>query len=281
MSLFVPKPNRWLWSFDSRTDRPSATDGTSTTPGNNSKGSYSSAIVSSANMADDGWWIEVYISSGAGSAVARDTLVDIGMDPAGGTSYSVLIPDLLAPNSAPYATFGGIPYSFPVHIPAGAQLAARSSVNNATGGTPRVAIAVYGHPSNPDMRWKGSTVEALGVTAASSNGTAVTSGGASEGSWTTLGTSTYDARYVELGFGINNSAMTALGYHVDLSHGASGGDVMLIENQLVITTAAEQVTKYATEQAFCKIPAGDSVYGRMQCSGTANTGLSMAAYLVS
>ena len=44
MSLLVPKPNRWLWSFDSRTDRPNAIDGTSTTPGDNSKGSYSASL---------------------------------------------------------------------------------------------------------------------------------------------------------------------------------------------------------------------------------------------
>ena len=281
MSLYVPKPNRWLWSYDSRTDRPSTTDGTSTTPGNNSKGSYSSAIVSAANMANDAWWVEIYVSSGAGSGAARDTLVDIGMDPAGGTSYSVLIPDLLAPNSAPYATFGGIQYSFPLHIPAGAQLAARTSVNNATGGNPRVAIAVYGRPTRPDMRWKGKYVEALGITAASSNGTTITSGTTSDGSWTSLGTASFDSSYVEVGFGINDSTMSALGYHMDVSHGASGGDVADLSDVLASTTAAEQVTKYPSGQTYCNVPAGTTVYGRMQCSGTPDSGLSMAAYLVS
>lgn len=280
MSLLVPKPNRWLWSFDSRTDRPSTTDGTSTTPGNNSKGSYSAAIVSSANMAADAWWIEIYVSSGAASAAARDTLVDIGMDPAGGTSYSVLIPDLLAPSSAPYATFGGIQYSFPLHIPAGAQLAARTSVNGGAG-NPRVAIAVYGQPTNPDMRWKGTAVEALGIVAASSRGTTVTSGTTSEGAWTSLGTASFDSWYVDVGFGIQNTAMSALGHHMDLSHGASGGDVIDLVDSLASTTAAEQVTKYASSQSFCEIPAGATVYGRMQCSGTPVSGLSMAAYLVS
>ena len=279
MSLFVPGPNVWGWSFDSRTDRPSATDGTSTTPGNNSKGSYSSAIVSSANMAFDAWWIEVFISSGAGSAAARDTLVDIGMDPAGGTSYSVLIPDLLGSSSAPYATFGGHSYAFPLHVPAGAQLAARSSVNNATGGTPRVAIAVYGAPSNPEMCWKGRSVQALGITSGSSAGTSITSGTTSDGSWTSLGTLTDDAHYFECGFGISNSAMAALGYHLDVGCGVSTGDVVVIQDCCASTTAAEQVTKFSRGR-FADIAEGLNVYGRMQCSGTADTGLSMAAYAV-
>ena len=278
--LSVAEPNRWLWSFDSRTDRPSATDGTSTTPGNNSKGSYSSAIVSAANMANDAWWIEVYVSSGAGSAAARDTLVDIGIDRAGGTSYSVLIPDLLAPSSAPYATFGGIQYSFPLHIPAGSQLAARTSVNGGTG-NPRVAIAVYGRPSKPTRWWKGTRVEALGITAGSSAGTGVTSGTTSEGAWVSLGTASFDSHYAEVGFGIHSGSMSALGHHMDLSHGSTGGEVIDVMDVLASTTSAEQVTKYASGQVFCDIPAGATVYGRMQCSGTPVTPLSMAAYLVS
>lgn len=232
-------------------------------------------------MADDVWWIEIYISSGAGSAAARDTLVDIGMDPAGGTSYSVLIPDLLAPSSAPYATFGGIQYSFPLHIPAGAQLAARSSVNGGAG-TPRVAIAVYGRPTNPAMRWKGTNVEALGITAASSAGTTVTPGSTSDGSWVSLGTASFDSWYAEVGFGNHDTTMSAFGFHLDLSYGASGGDVMLIQDALVSTTGAEQITKYATTQSYCEVPAGATVYGRAQCSGTPDvTNPSMAAYLVS
>lgn len=279
MSLLVPGPNRFTWAFDSRTDRPSATDGTSTTPGNNTKGSYSSAIVSAANMANDAWWVEIYISSGAGSAAARDTLVDIGMDAAGGTSYSVLIPDLLGSSSSPYATFGGHRYAFPLHIPAGAQLAARSSVNNATGGNPRVAIAVYGCPTNPELLWKGHAVEALGIVSGSSRGTSITSGTTSEGSWTSLGALSNDAHFFEVGFGINNATMAALGYHLDVGCGVSTGDVVVIQDALASTTSAEQVTKPAYGK-FADIAAGLNVYGRMQCSGTADTGLSMAAYAV-
>lgn len=280
--LIVPRANVFGFSFDSRTDRPSTTDGTSTTPGNNTKGSYSSAIISGANMAADAWWVDVWVGSGAGSAAARDTLVDIGMDPAGGTSYSVIIPDLVAPSSAPYATFGGIHYGFPLHIPAGASIAARSSVNNATGGTPRVAVRVLGRPCCPELLWKGQQVDAIGIVSASSRGTTITSGTTSDGTFTSLGTSpARQARYVEVGMSINNAAMAALGYHLDVGWGVSTGDTVIAQDVLVSTTAAEQVSKPWMQGAFCLVPPSSNIYGRMQCSGTADTGLAMAAYLVS
>ena len=280
--LSLPRANVFGWSFDSRTDRPSATDGTSTTPGNNTKGSYSSAIVSAANMVADAWWVDVWVSSGAGSAAARDTLVDIGVDIAGGTSYSVMIPDLLAPSSSPYATLGGIHYGFPLHIPAGSQIAARSSVNNATGGTPRVAVRVLGRPCCPEALWKGSSVTALGVNTAASNGTSITSGTTSDGTFTSLGTSpARNCRYVEVGMGITNAAMAALGYHLDVGWGAATGDNVILQDAIFSTTAAEQVMKGYAQGAWCLVPPSSNVYGRMQCSGTADTGLSMAAYLVS
>lgn len=277
----VEHPNIFGWNYDSRTDRPSTTDGTSTTPGNNTMGSNSAVIVSAANMVSDAWWIDIWISSGAGSASARPTLVDILCDPAGGTSYSVLIKELLAPNSSPYATFGGIHYGFPLHIPAGAQLAARSSVSGAVG-TPRVAIRVLGRPQRPEQLWKGGKVTTLGTALASSSGTTVTPGTSSEGSWTSLGTSPSEpAKFMELGFGINNSDMAALGYHLDGGHGASSGDVLDAQDVLINTTAAEQVTKNQRQGWYCYIPPATNVYGRIQCSGTADTSISMAAYLVS
>mgnify|MGYP006871973110 CR=1 FL=1 len=250
------------------------------TPGNNTMGSYSSAIVSAANMEHDAWWVDIYVSTGSANGAARDTLVDIGMDPAGGTSYGVLIPNLLAPSSSAYATFGGIQYSFPLHIPAGAQLAARCSTNGGTG-TPRVAIAVNGFPTRPEMRWKGTAVEALGITAAASRGTTVTPGTTSDGTWTSLGTASFDSSYIEVGFGAHQTTMSAFGFHLDLSHGASGGDVIDMQDALVSTDTSERVTKYAPSQSYCDIPAGTTVYGRMQCSGTPFSFISMAAYLVS
>ena len=278
--FLIPAPNKFQWAYDSRTDRPSTTDGTSTTPGNNTMGSWSSAIISSANMASDVWWIDVWISSGAGSAASRPTLIDIGVDPAGGTAYSVILPNLLASNSSPYATFGGIHYGFPIHIKAGSSLAARSS-NVGAAGNPRIAVRVFGRPTEPELLWKGGHVTDIGTVSGSSTGTSITSGTTSEGSWTSLGTSPSSAcRYIEVGFGCDNTTMSALGHHMDVGYGASAGDTLLVQDVLASTTAAEQISKPWYQGVFCYVPPSSSLWGRMQCSGTPVTVLSMAVYLV-
>jgi len=259
--------------------RPASGFGTSVTPGNNTKGSWAS-VFTGTEIAYDVWRMVVNIGSGATSAAAKDTIVDIGIDPSGGTSYTVLIPDLLGANSSPYATFGAITYRFPIHVPAGSRIGARASVNNATVGTLRVYLTVDGNPTNPEMVWKGTKVEAIGVTAASSNGTAVTPGTTSDGSWTSLGTVTERARFWEVGMGVNDTSMAAVGYHLDLSAGASGGDVPILTDALTCCTSAEQQFS-SPNGTYRTIAAGSTIWGRAQCSGTADSGTSMAAYAVS
>ncbi|MGH7949134.1 MAG: hypothetical protein ACREQF_07925, partial [Candidatus Binataceae bacterium] len=140
MGLWVPHGN--LGTFAYRADsigttRPAANMGATVTPAQNSKGSYAQVFTA---LAFDAYFIAIQINSNNAAAAARDTIIDIGVDPAGGTSYTVLIPDLLgscASNLAAIsATAGcGIWYYFPLWIKAGSTIGARASVNNATVGT--------------------------------------------------------------------------------------------------------------------------------------------------
>lgn len=280
MSLVLPGTPEFTWGASSEDGvRPAAGFGTSVTPGNNTKGSWASVFTGS-EIAYDVWRMTVNIGSGAASAVAKDTIVDIGYDPTGGTSYTVLIPDLLGANSSPYATFGAITYRFPIHVPAGSRIGARASVNNATVGTLRVYITVDGRPTHPEMVWKGTKVEAIGIVSGSSTGTTVTPGTTSEGSWTSLGTVSDRARYWEVGMGVNDSTMTANGHHLDLSAGASGGAVIILTDALASTTSAEQQFS-SSNGTYRTVGAGSTIWGRCQCSGTADSNISMAAYAVS
>lgn len=275
--LWVPRGAfDYRWRLDTTTGRPAAAFGATVTPGNNSKGSYAQ-LIAGASVTEDVWAIRVRFNSGATSGAARDIIADLGIDTAGGSSYTVLIPNLLASCAGPHTT-GGIGYWFPVFIPAGSSIGVAASVNNATVGTLRAWATLYGKPRNPEATPVGYAVEAVGVVTGSSRGTTVTAGTTSEGSWTSLGTTTRNAFYAALGVGFNDTAMGANVTGVDLAWGDASNKLLVVENQLVTTTTGE-ASGYTADEGWAMIPSGTTLYGRAQCSGTADT-MSLAAYLV-
>lgn len=284
MTLYVPV-NEFQWKLETSSGFPSGGSlGTVVTPGNNTKGSYAE-LIDGALVTNDAWFVEVIINSNNVTTAARDTIVDIGIDPIAGTSYTVLIPDLLASCAAGFAAMPFC-YRFPLHIPAGSSIAARASINNATVGTLAVVVKLWGHPSHPELIAKGCVVEAIGITAASSKGKAVTFGtSAAEGTWTSLGNVTREAWWWQMGMGCNDATMAAVVYMADLSAGGgSGGDRMIIENLMYAASAAEvlSVMSPATDVECRKIvAAGTGMWGRGTCTGTPDSNLSIAAYALS
>lgn len=275
--------NAFNWRIsDILNTRPAAALGATVTPGNNTKGSYA-AVLTSGNVSRDVFGLLININSNAVSAAGRDALVDIGVDPAGGSSYTVLIPDLLGSCAAPYNIGqGGCWYYFPIWVRSGSSIGARASVNNATVGTLRCSITAFGSPRDHRSARVGTKVQAIGITAASSRGTTVTSGTTAEGAWTSLGTLTDAAWWWQIGMGVNDTTMSALSYHADLSVGNASEKTMVIENANITTTAAEQLNMGPNFVDCQKLtPSGSTVYGRLQCSGTADSALSLAAYAMS
>lgn len=279
MTLFVPHAGQsFNWWTSNNTGRPSATMGTSITPGNNTMGSYTQ-LLSSANVANDVFGVLININSNNVAAAVRDALVTIGVDPAGGTAYTDTIPTLLG-SCAGASTFGGIWYYFPLWIRAGSSVAAKASVNNATVGTLRVFIRVFGQPTQPECVKVGTYVDAYGVTTGTSSGTAVTSGTTSEGAWTTLATSiARGAWWWQCGMGCADTTMAALVYSMDLGIGDGTTKRVVINDALVIADGTERLN-WPAQIIGCEFdsPIGRNVYGRLQCSGTADASLSMAAY---
>lgn len=284
--LFVPPPTEFGWRLDSHAGRPASTRGVAITPGNNTKGSYFTVQTA---LPFDVYAVEVWFTSSGVSATLRDTLVDIAVDPAGGTAYSpIILPNLHGGfANASFAASGGqngAMYDFPIFIPAGYSVGARASVNNATVGTIRCFMIFYGKPDDPLFR-SGSVVEAIGANTAASNGTAITSGTTNEGTWTNLGTVTLDAWWWQVGVGCSDTTMATITYGVDLAAGSSAvaGDPkkMILEDVWFQPTSSE--TGVVTHPRRCtrKIAAGMTIWGRMQCSGTADSGLSMIAYALS
>lgn len=222
------------------------------------------------------------ITDGQTAAAAKDTVLRLGIDTAGGTSFTAVGDFLVGPSSV--YNIGGsktliwLPYS----VPAGATIGLVGSVNNATPGTLRASWTA--HPIGGGAAFLGSAIESVGLTLASSTGVAVTPGQAAEGTWTSLGTLTNAARYMGVGASINNATMGSLVYHIDLSYSTDAGVTknLLVEDQYVNETSSESISFDSVYRplAFAAIPAGATIYGRAQCSGAPTANFSMAAWAV-
>lgn len=256
-------PNEWGLVISSVADgiRPTTPWGTALTPGNNTYGSYVQVLAATSA---ETYLMRIVINAFAVSAAARDALVTIGIDPAGGTSYVDFITDLMASCAHTY-TSGPVVYEFPIRVPAGATLAAKASVNNATVGTGSVAIELWGAPSRPELVKAGSFVQTFGAVAASSRGTTVTIGTTSEGSWTQIGSAlTVPLWHWEWGMGANNTTILGNGIHVDVGIGDASNKKIVINNAYVNTTTVETITKPASARPGLGA-VGDIVYVRGQC----------------
>lgn len=271
--------NTWGYRTGNATDtRPQFNLGSSISPGaNNAYGSYAS-ILTGGNIAQDCYLVCINVNSGATNGQAKDTLITIGVDSSGGTNYQTLIPDLLsAGSSGASALFCGYCYIFPIYVKAGSQLAAKAQVNNGTGGTVRLVVELYGAPSAPEAILYGTSVEAVGVTAASSSGVSVTAGTTSPGSWVSIGSLSARCFYYQIGVGCNNSAASGPVYFCDLAAG-DGTSYLFLQPRSIYRNDSSEAHSLIQFPSYSDLPAGTNLYGRMQCSGTAESGLSMAAY---
>lgn len=258
-------------------NNPASNQGTAVTSGTSGSEGTWTQIASAANIANEIWYFAINVNSGAVSGSGRSTILDIGVDPAGGTSYSAIISDLPCCNLTTFGNCSGDWFHFPFFIPAGSTVAARTQCAHASGQVQRVAAWFYGKPSHPELAWRGFVSETIG-TIASSAGTSFTPGNSSaEGSWTLLGTTTRQLSWWQMAIQCTNDTMNGLQYHFDLSYGDGTTQLMMIENLGMSTNTSEiRASSGPTHQllstCYTEVPAGASIYIRGTCSGTADTG---------
>jgi len=273
-------PNEWGLVISSVADgtRPAAAWGTSITPGNNTYGSYTQVLTATSA---ETYWIRIVITGIGVAATAKDALVTIGIDPAGGTSYTDTVQHLYASCAPNYHSTlpGPTTYEFPLRIPAGASIAAKASVNNATVGTAGVAIELFGRPSRPELVKAGSFVQTFGATTATSNGTAITIGTTAEGAWTQVGSAlTVPLFFWEFGLGANNGTLNANSFNIDVGLGDASNKKIVIPNAFVGQTTSETIGKPAAGR-YGLGAVGDIVYIRGQVGpNAADASTSVIAY---
>jgi hypothetical protein len=258
------------WSYSLQT-APSTTPGVSVTPGSGSKGSYVQ-LASGANLTKDVYALVLWVCAGNTTATIRDLLLDIGLDPAGGTSYSQIggINNIFAPQSS-NAVDGGRWFYFPLFIKAGTSVGVCGQANNTS--TVRVAARFYGQPTNPENIITGQYSETIGVSG--NGGTPFACGNtAAWGSWVSLGTTTRSCWHWTLAWGHNVGTTTAQMYCAELAVG-DGTNFKTILPCLPMFNPGTAEKSGNPLPALCagywEVPAGATLYVRGSASGTAET----------
>lgn len=263
--LATQTPNRFSVVYTNG-DPPSSTGQILTAGSANVKGSWVQ-IASSANIAYDAYSLSLMPSNGFVSAGIRDILVDIGIDLAGGTSYTVALADLICGN-AQYGQRAGKPFTFPLFIPSGASVGARMQCSTASE-TMSILARFLGQPTRPELVRAGRYSETIG-TITNSRGVSLTPGSSdAEGAWTSLGTTSRSLWWWQIGTQISNSAKSALTYSYDLGWGDGTNITQIITNYQTRALADEsEQSFYLSAQGDGDVPAGATIYIRASCSGS-------------
>lgn len=240
----------------------------------NTEGAWTLISLSGSNI--DIYWLSISIIDGFTAATYKSLWLDIGVDNAGGTSYTAIINNLLVSSASGSTTAGGgLSFCFPIFIKSGSTVAARIQANVASA-TCRIVMEAFGRPNAPHLVPFGTFAETIGLGTAPA-ATAFTPGNSgANGSWVSLGTTTNDLFWFQLGVQCTNTTITALAYNFDLAYGDGTNFVMLIEDMRVVTTTSESIGHWCNTGAMMRcqtpVPAGSTLYVRGSCSGTAVTG---------
>lgn len=274
--LHNPRRSASFFTYDNWGTNPASTLGTSVTPGaSNAAGSWTQ-VASSGNIAQDVYGIYFQVHSGATSAAAKPQLLDIGTDPAGGTSYSAIISNVQVGSSPTLTQAGNREFFFPFFIKAGSSVAVRIRGANATAGTVRVPMRFYGYLSAPEVALLGTFSETLGADTGTSLGTSFTPGNASDGSWADLGATTSDLWWWQLGYNINNETITAEYTFIEVAFGDASNKTTIFKmmhggttNETAGLAAQTQLIALA---AYCPVKAGEHIYVRGRCNNAPDSG---------
>ncbi len=274
MRLMTRALPQWTWTV-TNADTPTTTPGTSVIPGaSDAEGSWTQVLTATAH---DAYFVLLTVSDGSTATNAKNHLLDVGIDTAGGSSYTERITNMVCGGSGTAAT-GGLSYGFYCFIPSGSTVAVRIQGSNATAGTVRVQVTLFGRPANPAVVPVGMFTETIG-TITGSLGVGLTGGNSgAEGAWVSLGTSTRRCWWWQLCAQFDNGTLTAQPYHFDLAYGDGTTKVIILENcQFAVSGSSEAFLNLRQVNAYFDVPAGATLYARASASGTANTGINVVA----
>lgn len=201
--------------------------------------------------------------------------LDIGVDLAGGTSFTAVIRNLQIGKAAPPTSLGGnIEYTFPFYVPEGATIGYRTQSATASKYA-MISTFANGRLTHAESALKGMISETLGVDTATTLGTSFTPGNATDGSWVSLGTTSYDMWWWQPGYDINSSSVSAEATYIEWAWGDSSNKHRLFRNMHAGGSwrlgwyTLEHLSPYA---AYCPLPAGTELWVRGKCQNAPDSG---------
>lgn len=204
----------------------------------NTKGAWQQLLPATAFEA---YILHVKVFDVRVSTVNTALLLDIGIDPAGGTTYSVLVPNLAM-------GFGGTieephqDFAIPVFIPAGSTVAGRLQ-SVVTSETATVAIALGGSTPRSDPFVPRGLVVAYGDNTADSGGvTLINAAADTKAAWVEItSATTHPHSGIALALQGNGTVMSNLNLLVDIGIGAASSEVVIVGDIYLRGSAGEQI----------------------------------------
>jgi hypothetical protein len=265
--------------YDNWSASPSANIGTSVTCGTSSAEGLWTPIAAASDVSSNIEGFEVIVTT-ASNTGDRQILLDIGVDPAGGSSYTAIISNIVCGNPGTFATGMVHKYLFPMFIAAGSSIAARATNGSVTAITIIVAARFFAGNTSPETFPRGQFSETIG-TITNSNGASFTPGNAVWGTWTLLGTTTLPLWWWQLAYSVSNGTIT--GEYTYIQLGTGGAAIkQIIGKHMHLGNTAETVGEQLGSNliffnSYCPVPSGTDIYIRGRCNNAPDTGYNAVA----
>lgn len=282
MGLIVPAPQFSLYQSNVQAAPSSINYGTivnNPTVTANTKATSFTQLIASTNF--DAMYVAITVAQSGASNTDTSTLMDIAIGAA--ASETVIIPNLLVGYGSNLSNWtNGRTHFFPLYIPAGSRISARTQ-SVRTSGSQYVFIELWGGPRDPASAWAGSVVTDIGTNLADSGGVTVVAGNSgAEGSATAIGTTSmaHSALVVAAqGVGTYTASMF---YFFDIGIDTSSTSWLVQDYVQIVMGSSEEMRwiSYPPLPIYAPIPSGTVLVMAGEASGTANN-LDFALYGVS
>lgn len=220
-------------------------------------------------LAFDVFEVNVYVAGTGVNGSDTSGLLDVGADPAGGTSYTAVIPNLLighTPAGTNLSESGMV--TVPVYIPAGATVAIRNQ-GIVTSDVAEVGLTVHGGIPTSDPYPQIGLVVDYGTATASSSGTTPANAIANVlGAWVELtAATTHPHRGLTVAMQGADNSFVASEFLVDIGIGAASSEVAIIERIHAFGHQAEELWITTNGRVYHRpIPEGSRLAVRAQSS---------------
>jgi hypothetical protein len=219
-------------------------------------------------LAHDCEQLDIWVHDNSTAATDSSSLMDVVIDPAGGTAWDTTNPKIpLLPagwlQTESNTSTTGRHWTFPIWIPAGAAIGVRGQTTKATPGTPKVCMWAAGDSRDPSY-WCGTRVDAIGANAADSGGAAVDVDDLGVwGVWTNIGAVTARVYgFLHPSFQSQASSPTSANSNSIQIELGIGGEPISHRYQFNTSASEWQFIHRPFGGIECSIPAGVQLQGR-------------------